>query len=258
MKQLTSTIGTLPDGTELKEFTFKRSDGASLSFLNYGGIITEINLPDRNNKIDNIVIGFRDRTNYLEDHPCLGALVGRFANRIANGSFCLNGNKVQLPVNNGTNHLHGGNKGFDRVIWDVRWNEDKAVLNYRSPDGHQGYPGKLSVEIEYQFTEDLQWQLRYRASTDKPTIVNFTNHTYFNLGGVHQNDILDHVISIQADEYLPVDENFIPIKESPVWYRGLLLIYAIQRKLQKSLDYVTRKFNEQVVSIIIGPSLKCP
>lgn len=184
---------------------------------NYGGILTSLSVPDRSGKLDDIVLGYNDLNGYLKETPYFGAIVGRFANRIANGSFELNGDTYSLDVNNGPNHLHGGLRGFDKVVWDVTStlvenNLVKIVLEYISPDGEEGYPGLLHTTVTYIFTE-TGFEIRYKAETDKSTVLNLTQHSYFNLSGDFNNTILDHELLIKASRYLPVNEFQIPTGE---------------------------------------------
>lgn len=151
----------------------------------------------------------------MSGHPFFGAIAGRYANRIANGQFELNGEVYELARNNGENHLHGGNEGFDKKLWNAEVNEDEnsVTLSYLSPDGEEGYPGNLDVDVTYTLTEDNELQIDYHATTDKATVVNLTNHSYFNLSGDPSQGILDHLLTIQADRYTPVDEGLIPTGE---------------------------------------------
>ena len=182
--------------------------------MNYGGIITEIQTPDRNGKMGNITLGFDNLDQYLAGHPNFGALIGRFGNRIANAQFSLDGETYQLAANNGNNSLHGGLKGFDDVVWDpevISCDERAALqLTYVSPDGEEGYPGTLKVTVVYELLMD-QLFITYEAETDKATPVNLTNHAYFNLAG--EGTILDHILYINASKYTPVNDELIPTGE---------------------------------------------
>lgn len=186
-----------------------------VSITNYGGIVTSIKVPDKNGNIENVVLGFDDLEKYKAGHPFFGAIAGRYANRIANGRFELNGEVYELSTNDGENHLHGGEEGFDKKLWDAEVNEDEnsVTLSYLSPDGEEGYPGNLEVYVTYTLTDDNELRIDYHATTDKPTVVNLTNHSYFNLSGDPSRGILDHLLTIQADRYTPVNEGLIPTGE---------------------------------------------
>jgi aldose 1-epimerase len=181
----------------------------------YGGIITSILVPDKNGKQTDVVLGFDNLEGYLHDSPYFGCIVGRFANRIAHGKFQLDGETYTVAQNDGQNHLHGGLQGFDKVMWEAEpsTTTDKVALNlsYQSADGEEGYPGTLSVHVTYTLTNDNALRIDYQATSSKPTIINLTNHTYFNLAG--EGDILDHVISIKAKTFTAIDETLIPTGE---------------------------------------------
>ena len=200
-----SYFGMTPEGDSVALYTLKNEKGYVVKITNYGGIITEIHTPDRNGKMGNIVLGFDNLEQYLEGHPYFGALIGRFGNRIANARFSLDGEDYQLAVNNGNNALHGGIKGFDKVLWKVEviscLERAALKLSYLSPDGEEGYPGNLNVTVTYELLMD-QFFITYEAETDKATVLNLTNHSYFNLAG--EGTILDHVLYINASRYTPV------------------------------------------------------
>jgi aldose 1-epimerase len=185
--------------------------------ITYGAILTELNVPDRDGKLGDVVLGYDDLKDYLAGHPFFGATVGRVANRIAKGEFTLNGKKYKVAVNNGPNALHGGLKGFDKVVWkaeeETRSDGVAVKFTYVSKDGEEGYPGTLTATVVYTLTNDNAVRLDYTAKTDKPTPVNLTNHTYFNLAGTKSGNILDHEIMINADRYTPTDETLIPTGE---------------------------------------------
>lgn len=210
-------FGKLPDGTAVSLFTLRNSHGLQVRLTNYGGIVTSIQAPDRNGNAGEITLGFETLQEYLAGHPYFGCLVGRYANRIAGGRFTLDGKEYTLATNNGANHLHGGNVGFDKVVWQARtFGNERAVgvrLLYVSKDGEEGYPGNLRVEVTYSLTEQNELRIDYQATTDKPTPVNLTNHTYWNLAGPAQGRIDRHELVIFADHYLPVDEGLIPTGE---------------------------------------------
>ncbi|KAK3093649.1 hypothetical protein FSP39_018451 [Pinctada imbricata] len=181
--------------------------------INYGCIITDILLPDRDGNVADINLGFDSIKGYEDGHPYFGAVVGRVANRIYGGKFELDGQEYSLNVNKPPNHLHGGVKGFDKVVWESSVADDKLVLKYTSPDGEEGYPGELTATVNYKLTDANQLVINYSARTTKPTPVNMTNHAYFNLGGQGSPDVKDHVLTIKADKYTPLNEHTIPTGE---------------------------------------------
>jgi aldose 1-epimerase len=209
-------FGKTPDGTpvELYELTNGR---ITAKVMTYGGIVTELNVPDRQGNAADVVLGFETLDAYIARNPHFGALTGRVANRIAGASFTLDGKEYKLAANNGPNTLHGGKKGFDKVVWkaeDVSGPAGPAVkLTYVSPDGEEGFPGKLSVAVTYTVTQDDALKIDYSATTDKPTLVNLTNHSYFNLAGQTGGTILDHEMMIAADQYTAADDAYIPTGE---------------------------------------------
>ncbi len=205
------------DDKEVNLYTLTNSNGMIVKITNYGGIVTSLIVPDKNGKFDDVVLGYDSLAGYLKDTPYFGAIVGRYANRIANGAFSLDGKNYTLAVNNGPNHLHGGIKGFDKVIWDAEENKnDNEVglkLHYLSRDGEEGYPGNLNVTVVYSLTNDNELKIVYSAETDKPTPVNLSHHSYFNLAGTSGRDILSQVLFIDADKYTVVDSTLIPTGE---------------------------------------------
>jgi aldose 1-epimerase len=211
-----SHYGELADGTPMSLYTLTNRNGMTMKVINYGGIITSLTMPDKNGNYGDIVLGYDSVENYVASSPFFGALIGRYGNRIAKGKFSLDGKTYTLATNNGENHLHGGNKGFDKVIWNIeeaRVPQGAAVkLSYQSKDGEEGYPGNLNVEVLYTLTDANELQLDYKATTDKKTIVNLTQHTYFNLAG-NGHDILSHQLVLNADKFLPVDKTLIPTGE---------------------------------------------
>jgi len=205
-------FGLLPDGREVTQFTLCNSRGLEVRILDYGGIITHLLAPDREGKLGDVVLGFDGLEPYLEQSPYFGALIGRYANRIAGGRFTLDGVEYQLSQNDGDNHLHGGVVGFDKKLWQAEASAapDRVslTLTLSSPDGEEGYPGNLEVSVRYSLTEDNELWVDYKASTDKATPVNLTQHSYFNLAG--QGQIVDHLLELNADQYTPVNEQLIP------------------------------------------------
>lgn len=211
----TEEFGTMDDGSSVQLFTLTNENGMEVSITNFGGIVTSIKVPDKDGNIEDVVLGFDDFEKYKSGHPFFGAIAGRYANRIANGEFELNGETYQLATNDGENHLHGGNEGFDKKLWNAEVNQDEnsVTLSYLSPDGEEGYPGNLDVDVTYTLTDDNELKIDYHATTDKPTVLNLTNHSYFNLSGDPSQTILDHKLTINADRYTPVDDGLIPTGE---------------------------------------------
>jgi aldose 1-epimerase len=207
------TFGELPDGQKADLYTLTNANGMTVNITNYGGIITKLTAPDKKGEWADVVLGFDSLPPYLKGHPFFGALVGRYGNRIAKGKFKLNGQEYSLAINNGPNALHGGTKGFDKVIWKAtEIKQDSIVglqLEYTSKDMEEGYPGNLTVKVIYTLDNDNALTIDYTATTDKPTVVNLTNHSYFNLTGL-KRDILDHEVSIVSDSIVPVDTTLIP------------------------------------------------
>jgi aldose 1-epimerase len=211
------SFGKTSDGTEVFLYTLKNKNGMEARITNYGGLVVSLLVKDRNGVAGDIVLGFDSLSSYLKDTPYFGALIGRYGNRIGKGEFQLGGTKYSLATNNGANHLHGGLKGFDKVVWTV---DDKAsvpgeslVLTYLSKDGEEGYPGNLSVRVVYSVTNDNELNIDYTASTDKLTVANLTHHSYFNLAGASAGSILDHEMFIDASRFTPIDSGLIPTGE---------------------------------------------
>jgi aldose 1-epimerase len=204
-------FGKTPDGHQVESFTLKNAAGIEVRAITYGGIITSIKTPDRNGAMADIVLGFDALEGYLGDHPYFGSLIGRYANRIANGRFTLDAIEYRLASNNGPHHLHGGIKGFDKQVWTPEIIGDNAVRFSRvSADGEEGYPGALQVAVVYGLTNYNELIVEYTAHTDLPTHVNLTQHSYFNLAGAGNGDVLGHELTIDADHYTPVDAALIP------------------------------------------------
>lgn len=201
-------FGQLPDGETITQFTLTNANGLVAKIIDFGGIVTELHAPDRDGRFADVVLGFDTLEPYRGDSPYFGALIGRYGNRIAKGRFTLDGREYQLPTNNGNNHLHGGVTGFDKVKWQATVDGDSLRLAYRSPDGEQGYPGKLDAIVTYQLLDTNELVVRFHAVTDKATPVNLTQHSYFNLAV--KGDILDHVLAIDADTFVAIDAESIP------------------------------------------------
>lgn len=206
--------GTAECGKEIYKYTMTNASGASVVLGSIGAAIVGINVPDRDGKLADVVIGYPDAASYFADGPCAGKIPGRFANRIAKGRFTLDGKEYTLPINNGPNHLHGGPEGFQNQVWDSRIEGDAVEFMYFSQDGEAGYPGNLKVVAHYEWSEDNELKLSMTAETDAPTVVNLTNHVYFNMDGEGSGDIKDHVLKLNASEYLPTDDTLIPLGES--------------------------------------------
>ena len=204
------------DGKKVYLFTLINSKGTQVTISNYGGTVTSFVTADKNNKRSGIVVGFDSLQSYLQNPPYFGALIGRYGNRIADAKFTLNGTTYHLAANNGKNHLHGGLRGFDKVVWDASTPADSVpslTLKYLSKDGEEGYPGNLKVQVQYVLTDEDELRIEYNAETDKATPVNLTNHSYFNLSGDLSNTILNHTLAIEAGYYTPVDSTLIPTGE---------------------------------------------
>lgn len=221
MNIVKSDFGKLEDGTSVSLFTLTNENGVEVKITNYGGIITSLKVPDKEGNLEDVVLGFDTLEGYTseaykEAGPYFGAIIGRYGNRIANAKFTLDGEEYQLAPNNNPNHLHGGVKGYDKVVWEAEeMRTDDGVglkLHYVSEDMEEGYPGTLTVDVVYTLTNDNEIVMDYKATTDKKTIVNLTNHSYFNLNG-GKSDILDHEVMINADKFIPVDRTLIPTGE---------------------------------------------
>ena len=232
-------FGTLADGHVVNKYTLTNRQGMTVSAINYGGIITEITVPDRNGKMGDVVLGYDNLDGYLNDENYLGAIVGRCANRISGASFILDGRTYQLAKNDGENSLHGGNKGFNKKIWHIqekKVREGNALrLTASSLDGEEGYPGKLNMEILYILTENNELIIRYFATCNKKTIVNLTNHTYFNLSAGQDDTVERHLLQIFAEFYLPVNDVKIPVGSfSSV--SGTALDFRNSKRISEGLD----------------------
>ena len=206
-------FGKLSDGREVDLYTLRNAAGITAKITNYGGIVVSLTTPDKAGKFADVVLGMDSLAGYEKGVPYFGALVGRYGNRIAKGKFTLDGKAYSLAVNNGPNALHGGLTGFDKVIWtvtSVEGDEPALKLAYTSKDGEEGYPGTLSVEVTYTLQKDNALKIDYQATTDKATVVNLTNHSYFNLTGDANNDVLTHEVMLNASRFLPVDKGLIP------------------------------------------------
>ena len=205
--------GMMEDGRPVILYTMTNSRGAYVKLTNCGAAIVAIGVPDKKGDIGDVALGYKDWQSYVGDGPGMGKSVGRYANRIAKGRFTLDGNEYRLAVNNGPNHLHGGPTGFQNRLWDSRVETDRVVFSYVSADGEEGYPGELGAEAVYDWDDDCNLEITYFAGCDAPTVVNLTNHVYFNLKGDGHGDILDHVLRLNSEKWLPTDEGQIPTGE---------------------------------------------
>jgi aldose 1-epimerase len=205
------------DGQKIELYVLTNRNGVEARIITYGGALVSLKVPDRNGRFDDVVLGYDNLDGYLKGSSFFGALIGRYGNRIANGRFTLNGMEYNLAANNGANHLHGGNKGFDKVVWTakpIRTSNDVGLkLSYLSRDGEEGYPGTLSVSVIYTLTDQNELKIDYSATTNKDTVVNLTHHSYFNLAGHGNGDVLAHELMINGDRYTPVDASLIPTGE---------------------------------------------
>jgi aldose 1-epimerase len=211
-------FGKMPDGTAVDIYTLRNASGVETRITNYGGIVVSLKVPDRNGKFDDVVLGYDNLDGYLKNNsPYMGALIGRYANRIAKGTFKLNGTEYHLAVNNGANHLHGGLKGFDKVVWTAAplrvANGAALKLTYVSKDGEENYPGNLTATVIYTLTDANELRIDYSATTDQRTVVNLTSHSYFNLAGQGMGDVLEHQLFMNASRFTPTDAGAIPTGE---------------------------------------------
>jgi len=207
-------FGVTDDGSPVEAYNLANTAGMKVRILTLGCVIARLEVPDRRGKVGNVVLGLDSVASYMHFSPHFGAIAGRFANRIAGGRFVLDGVEYRLPTNNGANTLHSGKHGFDKMVWTAaRATGTELVLRYLSPDGEAGFPGNLAVEVTYRLSVTNELRIDYRATTDRATIVNLTNHSYFNLAGEGSGDVLGHVVSIAADYFTPVDAGQIPTGE---------------------------------------------
>lgn len=250
---------TTREGTQVDIYTLKSSTGVSVGVITYGCIITSVQTPDRDGKTGEITLGFDSLEGYLGRHPYFGALVGRFANRIAAGRFELEGKQYTLACNEkGRNHLHGGNVGFDKRIWKAEELREKDAVgvrfSYTSPDGEEGYPGQLEVTVTYSLTEANELILDYRAETTKATPINLTNHTYWNLSGPGSGTVYDHLLSLNCSHYLPVNEQSIPTGDVlPV--EGTALDFLKEKEIGRDIDQLPAGYDHCFVAYREGEGL---
>jgi aldose 1-epimerase len=230
-------FGITADGIKIYKFILKNRF-MQVELINFGATIVSIKVPDRNGKVEDVTLGYSDLKGYENDTVFFGSIVGRFGNRIRNGKFSLNGKSYQLAINSGNHHLHGGNKGFNKEVWDyfvVPGKENAVKFSYTSPDGEENYPGTLTIDVVYELTIENGIKIDYSASTDKPTILNPTNHTYFNLSGNPTNTILDHIVRIDADAYTESDQDQI-VTGKIVRVDGTPLDFRIPSEIGERID----------------------
>ena len=251
------SIGRTPEGVQLDRYTLVNAAGLRLKIITYGATITSVETPDRNGRIENITLSLDSMQDYLNGHPFLGSTVGRYANRIAKGRFSIGGRQYVLAANLGPNHLHGGVTGFDKVVWRAEPVETDdslgVVFHYESADGEEGYPGKLTVRVIYSLTNNNELRMEYLATTDKPTVVNLTNHAYWNLTGNGSRDVLAHELMLNADRYLAIDADLIPlgqreaVKETPLDFTQPKTIGACINQVEGGYDhcYVLNKRDDE-------------
>ena len=238
-------FGKLTSGETIDLYTLTNRNGIEMRIISYGGIVVSLKTPDRAGKFGDIVLGFSTLQEYVDYNPYFGALIGRYANRIADSKFTLQGKEYQLPRNNGENHLHGGWRGFDKVVWDAHEATSPTgvalALRYLSLDGEEGYPGNLTVNVVYTLTDEDEWRIDYRAATDRTAIVNLTQHSYFNLAGT--GTILNHELFINADDFTPVNNVMIPTGE----YRkvmGTPMDFNHPATIGRQLDFADEQLRE--------------
>lgn len=229
-----SSFGTTAGGEDVTLYTLHNKSGMKAEITNYGGIVVSLTAPDRDGHFEDIVLGYETLAEYEKENPYFGALIGRYGNRIGKGQFMLDGETYQLTVNDGQNHLHGGERGFDKVVWDAKMEEAEngpsLLLGYVSQDGEEGYPGTLHAVVRYTLSHENELLIEYEADTDRATPVNLTHHSYFNLSGNAKRDILGHSLEIHAEQFTPVDDTLIPTGEyrpvegSPFDFRSAKLI----------------------------------
>lgn len=238
-------FGSTRDGRAVAHYML-RNGGLAVGFMSYGGIITRIEAPDRTGRIANVALGFSSLADYERwPAPYFGALIGRYANRISDATFSLDGKEYHLAANNGPNALHGGTRGFNEAVWAVERRETGdgvgAVLSHLSPDGDEGYPGTLRVRVTYTLTSTHEFRIEYEATTDKPTVVNLTNHTYFNLAGNGAGSVADHLLELNADRYTPIDSgqcptgDIVPVACTPLDFRRAVPIGARLRSAHEQM-----------------------
>jgi aldose 1-epimerase len=247
---ITRTLfGKLRNGQDVYLYTLENDNQVKINITNYGGIITHLFVPDRHSNVSDVVLGFDDFESYLGDHPYLGAIVGRFANRIGGGKFSLNAKEYKLLVNNGPNHLHGGAEGFDKKLWLALTEKSKdsvsLKLNYISPDMEEGYPGNLKTEVIYSLNNQNELAIDYRARCDKDTIINLTNHSYFNLN-IENGDIMDHFLKMDCPYFTVSDESSVPTGEIRE-VKGTPLDFQKEKTVAKDFDQLENGYDHNLI-----------
>lgn len=247
-----TTFGTAPDGSPVPLYTLRNRHGAFVKVTSYGAMFTELHVPDRTGALADVVLGFDTLEPYLKGHPFFGNTTGRYANRIAGARFTLDGRTYTLAANNGPNHLHGGLRALDKQNWSAEPLEtpDGPAVRFRhtSPDGAEGYPGTLHLAVTYTLTHGNELRIDYEATTDKPTVINLTNHAYFNLAGAGRGDVLGHVLQLNADHYTPGDDGLIPTGEiqsvagTPLDFRKPMALGARWAELPEKLKGYDHNF----------------
>lgn len=242
-----NSFGKTKTGVDVSEFILTNKQGITVSLINWGATIRSVQMPDRAGQVAEITLGFDDLKGYMDKNPFFGATIGRFANRIGNASFNIEGREYKLAHNDKKNHLHGGKKGFDKVIWQAEPFQDEkgsgVRFSYQSPDGEEGYPGNLQVKVTYRLTNANELVIEYQAETDKTTPVNLTNHAYWNLSGAGSGTIFDHVLKLNASNYLPVDKSLIPtgeiapVKNTPLDFTSPKPIGQDFKQMPKGYDH---------------------
>ena len=240
-------FGKTKEGQPVEMYTLSNGNGVTAKVMTYGAIIYSLETPDRNGRLANVTANRESLADYEKKSACFGSLIGRYANRIAQGQFTLDGRQVSLPHNDGAHHIHGGVKGFDKRVWKAETLLGQGFvavkLTYTSPDGEEGYPGTLNCTVRYELNDRNQWKMDYTAQTDKPTPVNLSNHAYWNLAGAQAGTILHQVLTVNADRYLLVDDTLIPTGEmAPV--EGTPLDFRVARPIGARIGYIEgRQFN---------------
>jgi len=248
-------LGTTRDGEKVEKFALSNSKGLTAAVMNLGGILISFKMPDRTGAVEEITLGFDTLDEYLAGHPYFGAIIGRFANRIAQGKFQLDGVEYRLACNEkNINHLHGGNVGFDKVVWQAEPFKNSSSaglrLSYLSPDGEEGYPGNLRVSVTYTLNEENELKFEYRAEADKATPVNLTNHAYWNLAGAGSGSILDHELLLNCSRYLPVNEALIPTGEMRT-VQGTPMDFTTPKPINTDMDKVPGGYDH---CFVVDPS----
>jgi len=244
----TESFGRTPEGEEVFLYTLTSTKGLRVRIINYGAIVVSMTVPDRHGKLDDVLLGHDSLDHYLQRGGCAAAVIGRYANRIGNARFTLDGVEYKLAANNGPNHLHGGRKGFDRMVWkqeEATASEDRAwvKLSYLSKDGEEGYPGNLQCTVTYTLTNDDEFRIDYEAETDKKTVVNLTNHAYWNLAGQGSSDVFGHELMINASRFTVVDKGLIPtgvtasVVDTPLDFLSPKKIGSRIRQLSNGYDH---------------------